>query len=408
MDLEYVNRRDLLQWLLWTGALLGETAPGGAKPSAHTAEPYPSDKVLRPLAREGWVVNYTKTDQRREGIGLRAPSIIPPEKYVITPAIIESQFQGRGLCNVLMPSFAHICNQTCLASRVEVEANDKLLRRGTDYTIKQVVTRPFGNRFWQASGIVMKKKGPVKIRIIGMVANAPAPGNLEAAKKKITEAAGEANRFEKKYKIAPMAHWLKKPSSAVNDAAAEVRGEKKKDRFAAYLRILQEARKKCKLDLKGRKRDPEVFVKDGMKGSCGANADFVNFTASSAGFPYLYYTEGFIVFPRLNYWGLHAWNTACCNGWFIADSLNPDLFFPEYANYVATSIGPNIGHPGGVNGTTNGGLGRTNDTLIDYYIYFSQPGYGINGEKLNKMEIPEGIKALGDFVAKQRTRVNKL
>jgi hypothetical protein len=204
-----------------------------------------------------------------------------------------------------------------------------------------------------------------------------------------------------------MAHWLKKPSGTLNEAAAEVRGEGKKKRFASYLHILQQANKKCKLDIKGRVRDPEVFVKDGMKGSCGANADFVNFVASAAGHPYLFYTEGFVVVPRLNYLGLHAWNTACCNGFFIADSLRPELFFPEYAGYVATSVGPNIGHPAGTHAATNGGHAKGTDTIIDYYIYFSQPGYGINGEKLTKMKIPEGIQLLGDYVAAQRKRVNK-
>jgi hypothetical protein len=114
-----------------------------------------------------------------------------------------------------------------------------------------------------------------------------------------------------------------------------------------------------------------------------------------------------VVVPSLNYLGLHVWNTACCNGFFIADSLRPELFFPEYAGYVATSVGPNIGHPAGAHATTNGGHVKGTDTIIDYYIYFSQPGYGINGEKLNKVKIPEGIQLLGDLVAEQRTRVNK-
>src|SRR5260370_10206851 len=170
----------------------------------------------------------------------------------------------------------------------------------------------------------MKKNGTDKIRIMGLVSDAAAPKNLEAAKTKITEVAGAANQFEKRYKIPAITHWLKKPSARLTEAAAEVRGEEKKKRFDSYLHILQQANKKCKLDIKGRVRDPEVFVKDGMKGSCGANADFVNFAASTAGYPYLFYTEGFVVVPKLNYLWLHVWHTACCNGFFIAYSLLPE------------------------------------------------------------------------------------
>src|SRR5262249_39895626 len=152
--------------------------------------------------------------------------------------------------------------------------------------------------------------------------------------------------------------------------------------------------------------DPEDFVQDGLKGSCGANADFVNLAASAAGHPYLYYTEGFIAHTKLDYLGLHTWNTACCNGFFIADSLNPELYFPEYPEYTATRVGPNLNHPSGIKGSTSGGW-ATGSEITDYYIYFSVPAGGIHKEMLAKMEMPEGVRQLADFVAHQRKRVNK-
>jgi hypothetical protein len=407
MDLNRIRRREMLQWLALGGVCLGESLEAWAEKQSRGVAAYPPDKVIRQLARDGWVVEYKKADVKREGIGLRAPSVIAPESYDLTPAILETQFKARGLCTVLMPSFAHLCNQTCLVTKVEVHADDKLLRPNRDYLLKPVVTQPMGNRFWQVSGLAPKKLIPIRIRVTGIVSNAAAPASLEAAKTKIAEVAAEDNRFEKRYRVAPVSHWLKKPSRTLKEAAADIRGTEKKKRFATYLRILEEAHKKCKLQGKGMNRDPENFIKDGMKGSCGANADFVNFTATTAGYPYLYYTEGFVVVPKLNYMGLHAWNMACCNGWFIADSLHADQYFPEYSGYFATSVGPNVGHPGGTHGTTNGGYTKRTDTIMDYYIYFSTPGYAKFGPELRKMKIPEEVQLLGDFVAEQRKRVNK-
>jgi hypothetical protein len=103
-----------------------------------------------------------------------------------------------------------------------------------------------------------------------------------------------------------------------------------------------------------------------------------------------------------------VWNTACCNGFFIADSLNPDLIFPEYAGYVATSVGPNNDHPLGSKGTTSGGYGTGDrDSITDYYIYFSIPPYGKYKDVLAKLKIPEGVEILGEFAAKRRERVNQ-
>jgi hypothetical protein len=401
--MDRMSRREMLAGLLAAGVLLRESP--AARAEKEEAPRYPDAKTLRQLAKDGWVVEYKKDDARREGVGLRGPSILPPDAYVSTYVTLETQCQARGKCNVLMPSFAHVCNQTCLVTRVEAEANDKVLQQGRDYTVKRVTYRPLGNRFWQVSGITLKKKGPVKIRVTGIVLNAAPPAKLAAAKEKIIKVAAEANQFEKKFKVSPVAHWLKKPSDEVKEAVAAAHGDDTKKRFTTLLHILKYLSKKGKLT-KGQSRDPEDFVKDGMKGSCGANADFVNLAANSAGHPYLYYTEGYIAIRKLDYLGLHAWNTACCNGFFIADSLNPELFFPEYPEYIATSVGPNIGHPKGVKGSTSGGY-ATGTWVDDYYIYVSFPNAGIYGDKLAKSKIPEGVKALAEFVAHQRTQVNK-
>jgi hypothetical protein len=130
-------------------------------------------------------------------------------------------------------------------------------------------------------------------------------------------------------------------------------------------------------------------------------------SASAAGHPYLFLTEGFIAIPALDYLGMHAWNTACANGFFIADALNPALVLPEYAGYLATSVGRNAGHPAGTNSSTNGGWSVNRGTVRDYYIYFSIFRYGNHKDRLAKFKIPEGIQLLGDFVARQRERVNK-
>jgi hypothetical protein len=405
MNINRLNRRELLAGMLAGGLLLRESA-GARADKTDEAPKYPDAKVIQQLAKDGWVVDYKQADAGREGLGLRGPSILPPEDYVTSFVTLEAQCKVQGKCNVLFPSFAHVCNQTCLATKIEVEANDKLLGRGRDYTVRPVVTRPMGNRFWQVSGITLKKKGPVKIRLTGIVLNAAAPARLDAAKAKILKVGAEANQFEKKYKVSPIAHWLKKPSDALKEAAAAAHGDDTKYRFATLLHILKHLNKKGKLT-KGQSHDPEEFVEKDFKGSCGANADFVNFAAHAAGNQYLYYTEGYAAVRKLDYLGLHAWNTACCNGFFIADSLNPELFFPEYPEYIATSVGPNIGHPGGVKTSTSGGWVTGAGEVEDYYIYVSVPNGGIYGEKLAKSKIPEGVKLLADFVAHQRKRVNK-
>jgi hypothetical protein len=403
MDMDRMSRRELLAGMLAGGVLLPASAAPARK--ADDGPSYPDAKALKQLEKEGWVVEYKKEDARREGVGLRAPSILQPEGYVSNQVILETQCKARGKCNVLMPSFANVCNQTCLATRVEAEANDKVLKQGRDYTVKRVVYRPFGNRFWQVSGITLKKLGPVKIRVAGIVLNAAPPARWPAAKEQLVKIASEANQFEKKYKVSKAAHWLKKPSDEVKEAAATAYGDDTKMRFATLLHILKHLSKKGKLT-KGKSHDPEEFVKDGLKGSCGANADFVNLAANRAGHPYLYYTEGYIAVRKLDYLGLHVWNTACCNGLFIADSLNPELFFPEYPEYIATSVGPNVGHPSGVKGATSAGY-ATGTFVDDYYIYVSIPNGGIYGEKLAKSKIPKEVKLLGEFVAEQRRRVNK-
>src|SRR5262249_60009428 len=103
---------------------------------------------------------------------------------------------------------------------------------------------------------------------------------------------------------------------------------------------------------------------------------------------------------------LHVWTNACSNGFFIADSLNPELVFPEYPEYIATSVGPNLGHPSGVKGATSGGY-VTGTFVDDYYVFVSIPNGGIHGEKLAKSKLPDEVKLLGEFVAQQRRRVNK-
>jgi hypothetical protein len=405
MNLEQMTRREMLAWAALSGAWLGQAPLAeAAKPSGGGAK-YPEGKALRQARQEGWVIEYTKADLRGEGTGLRAPSAIPADRFVFTPAIIETRFEGKGKVHIVMPSFAHVCNQTCLATRVEVEADGELLRRGRDYTLQPLVTRPQGNRFWRVR-VPRKETTKLKIRVIGVVANAAEPADLKAAGQKIIATASRANRFEKKYKVAPAPHWLKKRSRALEEALAEARGEDSKQRFTALQHILQNTRKKAKLT-KDYDKDLEKFVKDGWKGPCGANAEFVNLAAAAAGHPYLYYTEGFIALPALDYLGLHSWNTACANGWFIADALNPALVLPEFAGYVATSVGRNVGHPSGTNGATNGGWSVNKGTVRDYYVYFSIFRYGVHKDRLAKFKIPEGIKLLGDFVAGQRARVNK-
>jgi hypothetical protein len=403
------NRRELLQRFALAGASMALGSPAFARKESGAAARYPADKTLRALARDGWVVAYTKADARREGVGLRAPSAIPPERYVVTPANLEARFQGSGKWRVVMPTFAHVCNQTALATRVEVEADGKTLQRGRDYTLRPLVTRPAGNRFWQVDALVARKRGPVQIRVTGFVLNATEPADWQAARKKIAAVASRPHQFEKHYKVTPVRHWLKDPGDAVKEAAAGVRADDPKNRFEALLHILRAMRKKAKLTREGMKRDPEQFVRDGMKGSCGANADFVNFAATAAGYPCLFYTEGYILIPRLNYGGLHAWNSACSNGFFIADSLNPELVLPEYAGYVATSVGPTIGHPAGPHATTNGGwaTGSGRFEVRDYYVYFSMSGYGVNGDRLKKLETPDGVRQLADYVEQQRRRVNE-
>jgi hypothetical protein len=409
MSLDAMSRREMLRWLAAGGICLhqlGQVAQG-ADSKGRGAGKYPADKMIRAVEREGWVVEYKKADVQREGVGLRGPSIFPPDKFVLTPVILESQFKGKGRWSVLMPSYAHLCNQTCLATKVEVWANDELLTRGRDYTLKPVVTKPMRNRFWQVNIARVAQKRDMKIRVTGIISNPAAPENLEAAKARIVEIASRDTSFDKKYKVLPSPHWLKKPSKDLAEAAEQVYGADHKKRFETLLYILRETHKKGKLVMTGKTRDPEVYVKEGMKGSCGANADFVNFAANAAGHPYLYYTEGYVAVPRLDYLGLHVWNTACCNGFFIADSLQPDLFFPQYAGYVATSVGPNTDHPAGDSGATSGGYGTgERDSITEYYIYFSFPPYGKYKDDLAKLKIPEGVQLLGDFVARQREKVN--
>jgi hypothetical protein len=403
---ELVTRREMLALTALVGA--GWLPRARADSRSGSSAKYPSEKMIRAIEKEGWVVEYKKANVQQEGIGLRGPSIFPPDKLVLTPVILEAQFKGKGRCNLLMPSYAHVCNQTCLATRVEVWANDKLLTRGSDYTVKPLVTRPMRNRFWQVSGLNMPQKTNVRVRVTGIISNAPAPANVEAARTKIMEIAAKDTSFDKKYKVLPSPHWLKDPGKELAEAASAVTGEDRKKRFATLLHILRVTHKKGKLVLTGKTRDPEVYVKEGMQGSCGANADFVNFAANAAKHPFLYYTEGYVAVPGLNYLGLHVWNTACCNGFFIADSLNPDLIFPEYAGYVATSVGPNNGHPAGASGSTSGGYASgERDSITEYYIYFSVPPYGKHKDDLAKLKIPEGLQLLGDFVAKQRDRVNR-
>ncbi|HEV3259942.1 MAG TPA: hypothetical protein VG013_23945, partial [Gemmataceae bacterium] len=397
-----ITRRQMLAWAALGGVVLGQPARTRAdKPSGQAAK-YPADKALRQAEKEGWVIEYTRADVRREGTGLRAPSSVPAERFVVTPAVIEARFEGKGKCQVIMPSFAHVCNQTCLASKVEVEADDEPLKRGLDYTLKPLVTTPLRNRFWQV-GVPRKEKSRLKIRVLGVVSNAAEPADLKAAQQRIAETAARANQFDKKHKVAPAPHWMKKQSTALQDALSEVCGDEDKKPFTTLEHILQKAHKKAQLT-KDYDKDLEKFVKDGLKGPCGANAEFVNLAATTAGHPCLFYTEGFVMVPSLGYGGLHAWNTACVNGFFIADSLNPALVFPEYAGYVATSVGRNVGHPGGANATTNGGwLLKKDTTFRDYYIYFSMFGYGdVVKDRLAKLKIPEGIQLLGDFAARQR------
>jgi hypothetical protein len=397
----------MLELLALGGVLLGQSATRGAEKKSGAGPRYPDEKTLAAVRREGWVVEYRKADVRREGVGVRAPSAVAPERYVVTPCCIEAQFVVQGKWHLVMPTPANTCNQTCLATRLEVEVEGKLLKPGTDYTLQPLATRPLGNRFWQIKA-EHKEKSSAKVRVLGLVSNAAAPTDLGAAQSKIAEVAGqdkEVKAFDRKYKVAPIPHWLTKPSKEVQEAVAGVVSSETKDRFASLKYILREMHKKGKLT-KGMSRDPEDFVKDGMKGSCGANADFVNLAATTAGLPYLYYTEGYVIVPKLNYGGLHVWNTACCNGFFIADSLNPDLIFPEYSMYVATSIGPNVNHPAKANGSTSGGWMNA-QYYNNYYVYFSLPGYGNNGAMLSKLTVPEGIQQLGEFVAHQRTKVNK-
>jgi len=305
-----------------------------------------------------------------------------------------------------MPSYAHACNQTCLATKVEVEADGEPLKRGQGYTLKPLVTTPHRNRFWQVA-VPRKEKSRLKIRVFGIVSNAAESADLKATQQKIADTASRANHFDKKYKVPAAPHWMTRPSKAVREAVEEVCGDEEKKRYAALEQILQNAHKKAQLT-KDYDKDLERFVKDGWKGPCGANAEFVNLAASTAGYPCLFYSEGFVMVPALGYGGLHAWNTACVNGLFIADSLNPALVFPEYAGYVATSVGRNVGHPGGTNAATNAGwLLKKDTTFSDYYIYFSMFGYGKIKDRLAELKVPEGIELLGDFVARQRERVNE-
>jgi hypothetical protein len=406
MTFDTMSRREMLASVALSGAGLSWTAKSWA--AAAEAAKYPSDKIIRSIEKDGWVVEYKRGDVQREGVGLRGPSIFPPDKFVVTPVILESQFKGKGRFSVLMPSYAHVCNQTCLATKVEMWADDELLARGRDYTVKPVVTKPMRNRFWQVSSVRLPSKKDVRIRVTGLISNAAAPADAAAARAKIVEIASQDTKFDKKYKVPPSPHWLKKPSKDLTEAAELVYGSDHSKRFDTLLRILRETNKKGKLVMSGKTRDPEVYVQEGMKGSCGANADFVNFAANAAGYPCLFYTEGYVAVPGLDYLGLHVWNTACCNGFFIADSLRPDLFFPEYAAYVATSVGPNLDHPLGSKGTTSGGyVTGERDSVTEYYIYFSIPPYGKHKDAFARLKIPEGIAPLGDFVAKQRERVNR-
>src|SRR5262249_18323391 len=353
MDLDRMTRREMLARAALGGVLLGQGAGAWAAKEPGEAAKYPDDKALKQAEKDGWVIEYKKADLAGEGTGLRAPSAIPPARYEVNPCILEARFEGKGKCQIVLPSFAHVCNQTCLATRVEAEADDTELRRGRDFTVKPLVTRPLGNRFWQVQ-VQRKEKTRLKIRVVGVVSNAAEPEDLKAAQEKIASAAARPNDFEKKYKVTPAPHWMQKRSKALDEALAETRPEDAKDRFAALRHILECTHKKAKHS-DDNDKDLEKFVKDGWKGPCGANAELANWGPTLAGQPWLYYTEGFVAVPALNYRGMHAWNTACANGFFIADAKSPALFFPEYAGYVATSVGRNIGHPAGPNGSTNGG-----------------------------------------------------
>src|SRR5262249_122932 len=138
MDMSRLTRREMLATTVLGGVLLGTGAQGRA--AKEDGPKYPSEKVLGQLRKEGWVGQDKPADVKREGVGLRAPSILPPDKYVAEFRVVEAQCKARKL-NVLMPNFAHVGNQTCLATRVEAEANGKPLKQGTDYTVKAVVTR---------------------------------------------------------------------------------------------------------------------------------------------------------------------------------------------------------------------------------------------------------------------------
>jgi hypothetical protein len=403
MDLVQINRREMLAWMALGGVLLGRPENTWAEKKVDAGPKYPGEKTIRALEKDGWFVEYKKTDAAREGVGLRAPSALAPQSYVCTPAIIEAQFEGQGKFTVVLPRYANVCNQTALVSKVEVEVGDASAKRGRDYTLTSLTTKPLGNRFWQVK-MALKDKSKVKIRVIGVVSDAAAPTNWKEDKPKLAELAAQPKTFEKKYKVLPSPHWFKKTSDPLREEVAAAIGDDKQKRWVTLLHILQYVHKKGKLTKTG-ERDPELFVKEGMKGSCGANADFVNYVANAAGNSYLFFTEGFVAVPRLDYLGLHAWNNACLNGFFIADALNPELYFPEYPEYVATAVGPSIGHPAKPPAATNGGW-ATGDYVQDYYIYFSLPPYGIHGKKLAKMTLPDGVQQLGDFVAHQRKRVN--
>ncbi len=404
MDLNRMSRRDVLAWAAAHGVLLGGVAAGRGAAKEADAAKYPPEKALRALERDGWVIEYKKADALREGKGLRAPSILPPDKFACFPVILEAQFQAIGRVKVVLPSFAHVGDQTCLATRVEVEANGKLLRKGRDYTARPLVTKPTGNRFWQFALTLPRTPGPVRVRVTGLISSPEAPRDRKAARAKIEQLAARDNDFDKKHQVKPVAHWLKKPSDKLKEVAAEPDASGTKNRFEALMKILRYANKKGKLT-EGTTRDPEEFVSSGFKGSCGANADFVNYLATAAGVPCLYYTEGWVVVPELGYAGLHAWNTACCNGLFIADSLNPALVFPEYSGYVATCVGPNLGHPNGENGSTNGGY--VDGNAAKYYIYCSMLGQGKHADELKKLAIPEGAQLLADYVAARRKGVDE-
>jgi hypothetical protein len=399
-----MTRRQMLARTTLGGVLLGLPA-GGRADQPDAGEKYPQDKALQQAEKAGWVLEYRKSDLEREGTGLRGPSIVPAERFVLTPAILEAQFEGKGKCQLFMPSFAHVCNQTCLATKVEVEVGGKPLSRGRAYSVDPLVTRPLRNHFWKVT-VPLKEKSRVSVRVTGIVSNAAEPADPKATRAKLVEVASQDNQFDQKYKVPPAPHWMKKRSKELEEALSEARGEGSAQRFTALEQVLRNTHKKAKLN-KEYDKDLDKFVKEGWKGPCGANAEFVNLAAGTAGQPCLFYTEGYVLVRSLDYMGLHSWNTACSNGFFIADSLNPALFLPEYASYVATSVGRNDGHPNGPNGSTNGGWSVGKDTVRDYYIYFSMLGFGKQKELLAKVQIPEGVQLLGEFVARQRARVNQ-